>query len=192
MIALSEEGSPIPRAGTDERAAFTALFEQHERRIYLFIYRMMGNADDAADLTQETFLRAYRALDRTDEALNVGAWLHRIAANACFDALRRRRRIRWVPWEGTGDDAPAGRREEDPQELLLGGETQRLVQDTLLALSPRYRQALILREYEGLSCEEIGAIMGVSGGAAKMLLFRGREEFRRRYRALTGEGGQAG
>ncbi len=64
------------------RLPFAALFARYERRIYAFVYRMMGNPDDAFDLTQETFLKAYRALEKTDEELNVNAWLHRIASMA--------------------------------------------------------------------------------------------------------------
>ncbi|MGZ7212505.1 RNA polymerase sigma factor, partial [Streptococcus pyogenes] len=77
------------------QAAFEAIFQRYERQIYSFIYRMMGDPDDAYDLTQDCFVKAFRALNRTSDDLNVSAWLHRIASNACLDVLRRRQRLRW-------------------------------------------------------------------------------------------------
>ena len=187
IVMTSEEASWVARAKAGDQAAFAELFARYERRIYAFVYRMMGNPDDAFDLTQETFLKAYRALDRTDAELNVNAWLHRIASNACMDVLRRRQRLRWLPWEGAKHERASNQREDDPEGSLIGDETQRAVGRVLQAMSPRNRQAMILREYEGLSCEDIGEIMGASRSAVKSILFRGREEFRKLYTQLEGQ-----
>ena len=186
IVMSSEEAAWVARAKAGDQAAFTELFTRYERRIYSFIYRMMGNPEDAFDLTQETFLKAYRALGKTDEELNVNAWLHRIASNACMDVLRRRQRLRWLPWENTKHDRPSVHQEDDPEGSVVGGETQVAVQRVLSAMSPRNRQAMVLREYEGLSCEDIGEIMGVSRSAVKSMLFRGREEFRKLYTQMEG------
>ena len=94
----------------------------------------------------------------------------RIAANACMDVLRRRQRLRWLPWEGARHERASSQREDDPEDTLLGDETQRAVTRVLQAMSPRNRQAMILREYEGLSCEDIGEIMGVSRSAVKSMI----------------------
>jgi RNA polymerase sigma-70 factor (ECF subfamily) len=179
----SEEASWVARAKAGDQAAFAELFARYERRIYAFVYRMMGDADDAFDLTQETFLKAFRALGRTDAELNVNAWLHRIASNACMDVLRRRQRLRWLPWDGAKHERASSRREDDPEDTLLGDETQRAVARVLQAMSPRNRQALILREYEGLSYQEIAAVVGLSIPAVKSLLHRARQELRERYLA---------
>ncbi len=187
IVMTSEEAAWVARAKAGDQAAFAELFTRYERRIYSFVYRMMGNPEDAFDLTQETFLKAYRALGKTDEELNVNAWLHRIASNACMDVLRRRQRLRWLPWENAKHDRPSGREEDDPEGSVVGGETQAAVQRVLDAMSPRNRQAMVLREYEGLSCEDIGEIMGVSRSAVKSMLFRGREEFRKLYTQLEGQ-----
>ncbi len=184
-LSAAEEIGWVNRAKEGDQAAFEAIFLRYERPIYQFIYRMMGNAEDASDLTQECFIRAYRALPQTSDDLNVSAWLHRIAANACLDVLRRRKRIRWLLWEGQGQpDLHLNGHLEDPEREAIRTETQELVQRVLTQMNPRHRLALILREYEGLSCEEIGQILGLSRSAVKSVLFRAREEFRRIYRAV--------
>lgn len=182
VVVPVDEARWVDRAKEGDAAAFEAIFQRYERQIYGFIYRMMGNPDDANDLTQECFIRAYRALPQTSADLNVSAWLHRIASNACLDVLRRRQRIRWLPWEThKHEHLLHGTPRDDPERTALSAETQVEVQAVLQQMSPRNRMALVLREYEGLSCEDIGQIMGLSRSAVKSVLFRGREEFRRLY-----------
>lgn len=160
--------------------SFETLLHRYERQIFAFTYRMMGgDAADAEDLTQETFIKAYRALPRTAPGLHLSGWLHRIAANCCRDELRRRRRAQCQHWDATVHEPlfPA-RPEEGPEAVTLQKEADARVQGVLNRMRPRNRQALVLREYAGLSCEEIGTIMGVSHKAVKSTLFRAREEFR--------------
>jgi RNA polymerase sigma-70 factor, ECF subfamily len=184
-VAAVNESIWIERAKAGDQQAFEAIFQRYERQIYGFIYRMMGNAEDANDLTQECFIRAYKALSQTNDDLNISAWLHRIASNACLDVLRRRQRIRWLPWEShKHEHLLHGKPLDEPESNALRTETQMTVQQVISQMSPRNRMALILREYEGMSCEEIGEIMGLSRSAVKSVLFRGREEFRRIYRAV--------
>ncbi len=187
-LMASEEDVWVSRAKAGDQAAFEAIVQRYERQIYNFIYRMMGDPDDAYDLTQDCFVRAYRSLGSTNAELNISAWLHRIASNACLDVLRRRKRIRWLPWDNTKhehllEDGGV----DDPERNVVAHETTSSVQSTLNKMSPRNRAALVLREYEGLSCEEIGDILGMSRSAVKSVLFRGREEFRKLYIAADGE-----
>jgi RNA polymerase sigma-70 factor (ECF subfamily) len=142
----------------------------------------MGNAEDAYDLTQDTFIKAYQALPRTAPDLNLSAWLHRIASNACMDVLRRRKLIRWLPWE-TFDTNPGMEpaADDDPVGEYNQFETSGEVQSVLDRLTPKHRMSLVLKEYQGLSCDEIGDVMGLSRSAVKSLLFRAREEFRQVY-----------
>jgi len=186
-LTAADELHCIARAKAGDADAFALLYQKYERSVYQFIYRMVGNAEDASDLTQECFIRAYKALPQTNEELNIGAWLRRIAANVCLDTLRRRSRLRWLrldqlnPWQSPAQrSAGTG----DPERALLHTETQDLVERILQQLQPRYRAVLILREYEGYSIEEIGAMLGVSRSAVKSLLFRAREEFRRLYHEM--------
>jgi RNA polymerase sigma-70 factor, ECF subfamily len=184
-VAAVDESVWIDRAKAGDEEAFEAIFQIYERQIYGFIYRMMGNAEDANDLTQECFIRAYKALPQTTTDLNISAWLHRIASNACLDVLRRRQRIRWMPWEShKHEHLLHGKSLDEPESTALRTETQVQVQEVISRMSPRNRMALILREYEGMSCEDIGQIMGLSRSAVKSVLFRGREEFRKIYRSL--------
>ncbi|MCA1667876.1 MAG: sigma-70 family RNA polymerase sigma factor [Thermomicrobia bacterium] len=180
IVTTAHEMGLVERARQGDIAAFESLLRRYERQIYGFTYRMMAaNAADADDLTQETFIKAYRALPQTREMLHVSAWLHRIAANCCRDELRRRRRTHCQPWDPAMHE-PAARNvpEEDPELLVLQKEADEWVQAILDRMKPRNKQALMLREYMGMSCEEIGAVMGVSHKAIKSTLFRARDEFR--------------
>lgn len=182
VLMASEEDVWVSQAKAGDQAAFEAIVQRYERPIYGFVYRMMGNADDAADLTQECFIRAYRNLGKTNNDLNVSAWLHRIASNACLDVLRRRQRIRWLPWDNTRHEPMLGSVDSDsPDQYVMNSEVSTLVQHTLSRMSPRNRAALIMREYEGMSCDDIGDVLGISRSAVKSVLFRGREEFRKLY-----------
>jgi RNA polymerase sigma-70 factor, ECF subfamily len=184
----SEEDVWVSRAKTGDAAAFEAIVQRYERQIYSFVYRMMGNADDAYDLTQDCFVRAYKNLGNTTPDLNISAWLHRIASNACLDVLRRRQRIRWLPWDPIKHDHMLeAHPSDDPSRTSEARETSHAVQGILDQMSARNRLALVLREYEGLSCEEIGDVMGLSRSAVKSILFRGREEFRKLYLDVHGE-----
>lgn len=190
VLMASEEDVWVSRAKAGDQAAFEAIVQRYERQIYNFVYRMMGDADDAYDLTQDCFVRAYRSLGNTNAELNVSAWLHRIASNACLDVLRRRKRIRWLPWDNTKHEhLLEDEGVDDPERNVVARETTSAVQATLNKMTPRNRAALVLREYEGLSCEEIGDILGMSRSAVKSVLFRGREEFRKLYVATDGEAG---
>ena len=177
-IAQCTISSPNP-ARRDAAISFAALIERYERPIFGFIYELMDrNAADAADLTQETFIKAYFALGRTSDDLNAGAWLHRIARNCCYDALRRRRSIRWQPCDAVvrmvADDS-----ETDPERIILRREMEEGVRDVLARMSPRNRRALVLRVYDGLSFREVGAALGITDEAARSQLSRARAQFRR-------------
>lgn len=174
----------------EARALFETLFEQYHQQVYQYIFRMMSDADDALDFTQETFLRAYRGLPAVLAAgreLQARAWLYRIATNTCLDELRRRRLIRWQPWESfVSVFHPSQVATDDPARDVLRQEAAEEVQAVLDRMHPRYRVCLVLREYQGLSYQEIADATGCSAEAVKTALFRAREDFRRRYRQAHG------
>jgi RNA polymerase sigma-70 factor, ECF subfamily len=162
-----------------EDVAFDDIFAEYQDRIYNCVYRLMGNREDAYDLTQETFLRAYAALPKVTGELKVGPWLYRIATNLCMDQLRRRKLIRWEPLDSLlSVFSPKSVAKDSPEGETLRTESREMVHRVLEKLPPKYRACLVLREYQDMSCEEIAEVMGTTRSAVKSLLFRAREEFR--------------
>lgn len=187
VAAFNDDSGAVEQARDGNPEAFAAIVVRHEAAIYNFCYRMTGNHEDADDVTQECFIRAFHALPRTTRELNVPAWLHRIAANACIDLLRRRQRIRWLPWDlGKHERLLPGSQGDEPEHATLGSETQAVVQEILRRMQPRHRAVLLLREFDGLQSKEIAQALGLSTSAVNSLLFRAREEFRRLYHAVEG------
>jgi RNA polymerase sigma-70 factor (ECF subfamily) len=163
-----------------EREAFDALAARYYRGIYNMVYRMIGNAEDASDLTQETFLRAYTRMETFDLARPFLAWIRRIATNLCIDRLRHRR-----------DDASSldqhlesGRQyadespETSPAEAMEMAEDSRRVLAAVQRLPAKQRAVLVLRHVEGLKLEEIARTLRMPLGTVKTLLFRGRHAVR--------------
>ena len=150
---VSDDAQRIERARMGDTAAFEALLRQYERPLYGFIYRLMGNnADDAADLLQETFIKVYRALPRIPPEVNFPAWLYRVARNCCLDEMRRRRRAHWTVWDGA-QGVPERTRPGIPTPSRWCSIAREIasVAAVLARMSPRNREALILRECEGMT-----------------------------------------
>jgi RNA polymerase sigma-70 factor (ECF subfamily) len=178
--------TPARQENVDAR--FEEIYLQFERPIHLFVYQMLSNQQDAEDVTQETFLRAYRSLRGQPPAKCRKARLYRIATNACLDAVRRKRGIQWTPWESqTHDHNLIASQRDEPEAAATTRETRDDVRAILLKMSGRGRASLLMREVEGMNCEEIGAALGVSRSAAKSTLCRAREEFRSLHRQRHGE-----
>ncbi|HMQ34248.1 MAG TPA: RNA polymerase sigma factor [Chloroflexaceae bacterium] len=146
-------------------------FERFHGGLFRYLTRLTGDAERAADLLQETFERALKALQRAAPPENEAAWLYRIASNLAYDDLRRRRRMRWLPLRGD-EEAPAF-------EGALA-EAQ-LVRECLAALRPQEAEALLLYEYAGLSCVEIGALLDEPPATVRVRVYRARKSFRKRY-----------
>lgn len=165
----------------DATCTFDVVFTEYYSPIYSYVLRMIGNSEDAADLTVTSFEKALRAWPRRPLDLQVRPWLYRIATNTCLDELRHRRLIRWLPLDLFNGAIPHPLSKDDPENAVLKSEEARLVRAALDKLPERYRIALVLRESQGLSCEEIGGALKISRSAAKVLLFRAREKLRRTY-----------
>jgi RNA polymerase sigma-70 factor (ECF subfamily) len=166
------------RVREGDSAAFGEVFRTYHTRIYNYVYRLMGNAEEANDLTQESFLKAYQALLGGEEPLNLSAWLYRIASNTCIDVLRRRRLIQWQPLEDLLSILNTGGG-PNPEEEALWGEQRAEIERVLAQLPPRYRMLLLLREREGFSYKEIAEITGDSLDTVKVTLYRARERARK-------------
>jgi RNA polymerase sigma-70 factor (ECF subfamily) len=181
-----------------EPVAVEDAFAMHYSAVFRQVQRLMRDPDDSYDLTLTAWEKAQRAWDRRPSvALEIKPWLFRIARNACVDELRRRQLVRWEPLEGVrrgqGDErpvAPAALLSSDtydPEREMLRNERADLVRRALRRLPSRYRTCLLMREAEGLSCEEIGNRLQLSSGAVRTTLCRARQRLRIEYVALGGE-----
>lgn len=176
------EAELIQAAREGDQHAFGLLVEANQAMAYQLAYRMTGNADDAADLTQEAFLNAWRGLSRFDGRSAFSTWLYRLTSNACIDFLRREKRRPTVSLtaedekgEEGGDyqtDLPDDR--YSPQPLLEKREAHDAVRRGLAALSPEHREILVLRELEGLSYQEIAQALNTGEGTVKSRIARAR------------------
>ncbi len=156
---------------------FHQLVELYAPRLYRLAYRMTRQAQDAEDLVQETFLRAYRAWPQFDARASASTWLHRICVNAGLDWLRRQRTQPQTP---AGDDPPeAVSAGPDPERLALSREARRRIGAALAELSPNERAAFALRHCEHWSIAEIAMALGLRESAAKNTIFRGVRKLRR-------------
>lgn len=177
---MTEEQNWMQRARKGEIAAFEHIVVQYERKIYALALRSVGNEADAADLTQEVFLRAWRSLDsfRGDSA--VSTWLYRITMNLCVD-FSRRRKVQAVPLtdeEGGELPLPDTRAEGSPEAALANQELSRELQTALGQLTEEHRQIVLLRDSTGLSYQEIGSLLGLEEGTVKSRLARARKNLR--------------
>jgi RNA polymerase sigma-70 factor (ECF subfamily) len=155
------------------RASVEELYAAHHAEIYGYLSRMVRDDELAADLAQETFVKAFRAYDTLVDPDRARAWLYQIAGRTALDELRRRRIIRFVPWTGESRDVDSSA-EDAALRHRLNGDLER----ALAAIPERQRTALILAEIQGLNGAELGEAMGVSNVAARALLSRARESLR--------------
>jgi RNA polymerase sigma-70 factor (ECF subfamily) len=168
-----------------DQAAFDRLVGRYHRGIYNMIYRMLGNAEDASDLTQETFLRAYTRLETYHLGRSFLAWIRRIAANLCIDHLRQRGQPtlsldeRLESGLEQADDSPGS----SPAQATEMAEDSRRVLAAVQQLPPKQRTVLIMRHIEGMTLEEIAGALRLPLGTVKVNLFRGRQAVRK----LVGE-----
>lgn len=168
---------------------FDRIVERHQQRIYNVIYRLIDDPEEALDLTQDTFVAAYRAFGDFRGESGVYTWLYRIAVNRTKNRLKQLSRLQagqaFSLDEPMDVDGEQLRREvEDythaPDRMLASGELLRVIQRSVAALPPDFREAVVLRDYQGLSYREIAEIVGCSEKAIKSRLHRARTMLRER------------
>jgi RNA polymerase sigma-70 factor (ECF subfamily) len=150
-----------------QREAFDLIVERHRRSVYLLCYRFVGNHEDASDLSQDVFVRAYKGLQRFRGQSSLGTWIYRIGVNVCLNRVSVKRPIT----EPIDARPHLDERAKDPAQELLKGERASQVRDAISQLPRKQRATVILRVYHELSHEEIAGILGSSVGAVKANFF---------------------
>ncbi|HJA63183.1 MAG TPA: sigma-70 family RNA polymerase sigma factor [Candidatus Intestinimonas stercoravium] len=175
----------VRRAKDGDQLAFEQLVTDNEKRIYNLCRRMVGDQEDAAELTQETFLNAWRGLPGFQAESAFSTWLYRLASNVCLDFLRREKRRKSLSLTVVSlDQEEAVELEIPDQRYAPEGELERLeqrqaIRDGLARLSEEHRQVLVLRELSGLSYREIAQLLGVEEGTVKSRIARARGALRK-------------
>lgn len=184
----------VTRARSGDADAYRVLVERHSRALFRLAFRMTGNQEDAEDVVQESFLRAYKQLGKFDDRATFGTWLYRIAANCSLDLVRARKR-RQENFAPAGDEdaenpvlsLPSG--EPTPDRMAMSSEVRRRVLEAMNELSPTERTAFVLRHFEGMRMEEVGRVLDCQPGAAKHSVFRAVQKLRRSLEPLVSEAG---
>lgn len=174
FVALARQG---------DHRAFAELVRRHQDRVFRFLLRMIGSRDEAAELTQDTFMKAYQPLSGWRPQAQFSTWLFQIARNAALDVLRRRGLAEFVPIEDAllvADHAPT------PEEQTGSSQRLRLLEHALRQLPADHREVLLLREIEDLSYAEIAVALGVAEGTVKSRIARARAALIDTYRRNTG------
>jgi RNA polymerase sigma-70 factor (ECF subfamily) len=180
----------VARARSGDSDAFRVLVERHSRTLFRLAYRMTGNEQDAEDVVQESFLRAYRQFAKFDERASFGTWLYRIVANCSLDLVRARKRRsdQLKPQTEEEDDPmqslPAA--DPNPERMALSGEVRDRVTAAMEDLSPTERTAFVLRHFEGMCIEDVSRVLECQPGAAKHSVFRAVQKLRRALEPVVG------
>ena len=193
------DAAAVERTLAGDRDAFRVLVERHSHNVFRLAYRMTGNRQDAEEVVQEAFLRAYQKLGQFAARANFGTWVYRIAANYAIDRMRQRKKEEArkvepaVHEQGTENDpvtlvpdaAPT------PERLAHNIELRKHMEIALAALSHSERTAFVMRHWEGCAIEEIAEVLKSSSGAAKNTVFRAVQKLRLALQPFVRRGTEA-
>jgi RNA polymerase sigma-70 factor (ECF subfamily) len=197
---LESDAIAVERTLAGDREAFRVLVERHSRNVYRLAYRMTGNQQDAEEVVQEAFLRAYQKLSQFASRANFGTWVYRIAANYAIDRMRQRKS------EDSNRQQPARETEEgaevdlmstvpdgapSPERLAQSGQLAVQMRRALCQLTPAERTAFVMRHWGGSGIEEIADALKSSTSAAKNTVFRSVQKLRKALEPFVERRGQA-
>jgi RNA polymerase sigma-70 factor (ECF subfamily) len=197
---LESDAIAVERTLAGDREAFRVLVERHSRNVYRLAYRMTGNQQDAEEVVQEAFLRAYQKLSQFASRANFGTWVYRIAANYAIDRMRQRKS------EDSNRQHPARETEEgaevdlmstipdgapSPERLAQSGQLAVQMRRALCQLTPAERTAFVMRHWGGSGIEEIADALKSSTSAAKNTVFRSVQKLRKALEPFVERRGQA-
>lgn len=181
----------LERARRGDREAFGGLVRRHQDRAFNLAYQMVRNREDALDISQEAFARAFASLPSFKGEASFTTWLHRIVVNLAIDSLRRGQRGRAATYDDTRGAPEDARAEfparDDPAATLETKQVRALLARGMAQLPPAQRAVLVLREIEGLSYEEISRTVGCTLGTVMSRLFYARRRLQRLLKAHLGD-----
>ncbi|HET8911859.1 MAG TPA: RNA polymerase sigma factor [Ktedonobacteraceae bacterium] len=183
-------------SSNEDTPLLSQLYERYKRPIYTYVYRLLGNLEDADDLTQEVFIRACSTWENLHDRDNLSAWLYRIATNLCVDHLRRRKRITWLPLLRKNQHSERLGESVEEEALYLpssdgdipGVAERELIRLALAQLQEEYAVVLVLSAAQGVPYQEIATIVGISPNAAATRISRAKKMFIEQYQRLAQEG----
>ena len=185
--SAGRDGAPLaPLDGADDRVlvaafldgrrdAFDVIVDRHRRHVYQLCFRFMGNHEDASDLAQDVFVRAFKGLRNFKNEASLGTWLYRVAVNVCLN----RRALKRPETEPLDPAQHVDTRLDSPLDRVIRDEKAAVVRQAIEKLPPKQRATLVLRVYQELSHEEIAAVLGSSVGAVKANFFHALGNLRR-------------
>lgn len=186
MAENQRSGPGRDDAPEDRHEVFRTLFDAWHGRVYQTCFRLMGNPQEAEDITQDVFVRAMQAYDRFRGDADPGTWLYRIAVNQCLNVRRRKRRLQWMAldfWnEGVDETTWPAARSGGVEDDLQQTDRERIVGKAIDALPDRQRTALILSHFERMSYKAIAEAMECTPSAVESLLHRAKTNLARRLR----------
>ena len=174
-LQTADDRSLVTAFLSGRREAFDVIVERHRRNVYQLCYRFMGNHEDASDLAQDVFVRAFKGLRNFKGDASLGTWLYRVGVNACLNRVATKRPTAEPIEAAQHIDA----RNDDPLDAVLRAERAVVVRAAIQRLPPKQRATLMLRVYQDLTHEEISRILGSSVGAVKANFFHALNNLKR-------------
>lgn len=180
---MSAELELVERSKGGDVSAFEELVVMYQKQIYNLGFRMMGSEEDACDVTQEAFLKAYKSIKRFNGKSSFGTWVYRIAVNVCIDELRKRKKVKLYPVAHNDNLEERGFKlitdtDELPEEKMERQEVRKQVHRAINRLGEEHRAIIILRDIQGKSYQEIADILGLNLGTVKSRISRARQNLK--------------
>jgi RNA polymerase sigma-70 factor (ECF subfamily) len=188
----AEDAAAVAQVLAGDREAYALLVQRHSRGIFAIAYRVTGNEQDAEEVVQETFLRAYKNLSRFEQRANFGTWLYRIAMNCALDLKEMRDKKHPDHGVQISEDPEPGENQiqvastaPDQEQLVFGLQVKQRIAEAMALLSQTERAAFVMRHMEGRSIEEISGVLGIRSNAAKNCIFRAVHKMRQELGPLV-------
>ena len=186
-VTTDDDSALVSRFLKGDNSAFDALFSRHQDYVYHILYGIVGNAEEARDLTQDVFVQVYRSLPKFRQGSRFATWLYRIAVNRGVDSARSSKKWRFLPiFHEPGFTSTPADQDFEPEHEYERKLERETIQQALQLCSLSHRETLVLRYYQDLSLEEIAETLNCSLSAAKVRLHRARIAFKNHYVAKFG------